>query len=138
MTDRNTHDSELRPSYRTLNEPTRLLGLSLAAWAGVIGAGGGGYAFLAVSPLPWRVNFSVIVIGLGGPVLLLILREPGTIGPGRLLAAVTVWRLRPTLVVAPDEQRTVRRGAVRLDAPVELVDDVEAADDLPWTAEAGR
>lgn len=128
-----SNDSELRPSYRTLNEPTRLLGLSLSGWAAVILAGGAGYAFLGVSPLPWRLNFSAVVIGLGAPVLLLVLREPGTIGPARLLAAVFAWRLRASEVVPPDEERPVRRGGMRLDAPLELVDTVDDAVDLPWT-----
>lgn len=130
--------SELRPSYRTLNEPTRLLGLSLSAWAAVIVAGCAGYAFVAVSPLPWRLSFSAIVIGLGGPVLLLVLREAGTIGPGQLLLAVFAWRLRPTRVTAPSSDQPVRRGAVRLDATVEPVDENELVAELPWAAEPPR
>lgn len=138
MTDTGHDLGELRSSYRTLNEPTKLIGLSLGAWAVVIGAGALAYAFLAISPLPWRANFSVIVIGLGAPVGLMVLREPGTIGPGRLLAAVLLWRLRPAVLVAPSTDAPVRHGAVRLDTPSE---DAEAADspaELPWAIEGER
>lgn len=128
---------ELRQAYRTLNDPTRLLGVSLAGWVALLLAGGIAYAFLGISPLPWRLNFSVVVIGLGGPVLLIVLREPGTIGPGRLLAAVFAWRLRPVRVVCPDELTPVRRGGLRLDVNAQAGDD-ESADpdnDAPWTVD---
>lgn len=124
--------SEQRPSYRTLNEPTRLLGLSLSAWAAVIAAGGLAYGFLNVSPLPWRFNFSAVAIGLGAPVLLLILREPGTIGPGRLLLAVIAWRTSSQRIASPQAELPLRRGAVRLDAPIELIDEPAAESDLAW------
>src|SRR5215213_8354314 len=104
---------ELRPAYRTLNEPTRLLGLPLAGWAALLVGGALAYGWLQVSPLPWRANFSLVVIGLGAPVGLLALQEPGTIGPGRLLAAVIGWRARPTVAVCPDDLHPVRAGGVR-------------------------
>lgn len=137
MTDPDTQCSELRPCYRTINEPARLLGLTPGGWSGVIAAAALAYAFVGLSPLPWRLNFSVVAIGLGGPLVLLILREPGTIGPGRLLAAVVAWRFRPVDVVAPDGGRPVRRGGTRLDVPMELVDEADALEVLPWT-EAAR
>lgn len=132
-TPRNDPMGELRPSYRTLNEPTRLIGLSLQAWAALIVASGAGYAFLGISPLPWRLNFSVVVIVLGAPVMLLVLREPGTIGPGRLLAGVFGWRLRTARVLSPTPERPARRGAVRLDATLEAIDSEESVSELPWT-----
>jgi hypothetical protein len=137
-------EPELRPAYRTLNEPTRLLGLSLGGWAVLLGAGAAGYGWLLVSPLPWRVNFSLAVIGLGVPAALVLLREQSTISPARLLAAVVRWRARPALLTAPTKELPLRRGAVRLDrlapdASEELVD----VDEPPWPApresgEAGR
>ncbi len=130
---------ELRPAYRTLNDPTRMLGLPLAAWGALLVTGGLAYAWLSVSPLPWRVNFSLVVIVLGAPAGLLLLREQGTIGPGRLLAAVIGWRTRPTGVRAPTAERPVTRGGVRLDQPpgggdAELID---AGPELPWASEPG-
>ncbi len=110
--------SELRPAYRTLNEPTRLLGLSIGAWLAIVAAAGAGYGWLLVSPLGWRVNVSMAVIGLGAPLALLVLREQTTVSPGRLLLAVAAWRLRPATITGLDEDpRGVRGGAVRLDVP---------------------
>jgi hypothetical protein len=123
-------EPEQRQSYRTLNEPTRLLSLSLGAWAATIAAAAVAYAFMRVSPLPWRLNFSTVAILLGAPLLVLILREPGTIGPGRLLVAALKWRIRPSRIVTETGATSVR-GAVRLDAAIELVDAVGAAD-VPW------
>ena len=109
--------SELRRAYRTLNEPTRLLGLSIGAWLAVVSAAGAGYAWLMVSPLGWRVNISLVVIALGAPLALLVLREQTTISPGRLLLAILAWRLRPTAITGVQDLGEVRRGAVRLDTP---------------------
>jgi len=109
--------SELRRAYRTLNEPTRLLGLSLGAWLAVILVAGAGYAWLMVSPLGWRVNVSLVVIALGAPLALLVLREQTTISPGRLLLAILAWRLRPAEITGVQDSGGVRRGAVRLDTP---------------------
>jgi hypothetical protein len=127
---------ELRPAYRTLNDPTRLLGLSVSGWAVVLGAGGAGYGWLLVSPLPWRVNFSLAVIGLGAPAVLMLLREQSTISPTRVLAAVVRWRARPALVVGPSAERPVTRGGVRLDAPPsEIGEQLVDVDELPWLHE---
>jgi hypothetical protein len=110
------NDGELRRAYRTLNEPARLLGISVAGWLAVLAAGALGYAWLLVSPLGWRANVSLAVIVLGAPVALLLLREQATISPGQLLIAVVRWRARPARITAVDD-RSVRSGGVRLDAP---------------------
>lgn len=131
-----TEGSELRPAYRTLNEPTRLLGLSLTGWAVVLVAGGAGYGWLLVSPLPWRVNVSLAAIVLGAPAALMVLREQSTISLARLLAGVVRWRARPALLVAPSSQRPVGRGGVRLDTPAPPRGEplIEVAQ-LPWLDE---
>ena len=69
----------MTPNYRTLDEPTKLLGLSIGQWGAVALAAGFAYLLLLVSPLPWRVNVSLIVIFGGGPMVLLLLREQGAL-----------------------------------------------------------
>lgn len=126
---------ELRPAYRTLNEPTRLLGLSIGGWAVLLAAGGAGYAWLMVSPLSWRLNFTLAVLVLGAPAAVLVLHEQSTITPARLLAAVVRWRARPATLVAPTAERTARRGGLRLDTqppPSAAVAPAVDVDELPW------
>jgi hypothetical protein len=125
---------ELRPAYRTLNEPTRLLGLSGGGWITVLIAGGAGYGWLLVSPLPWRANVSLAAIVLGLPTALVVLREQTTISPARLLAGVVAWRARPALLVAPTDERPVRGGALRLAKTDDALPSSEHADvdELPW------
>jgi hypothetical protein len=52
--------SELRPAYRTLNEPSRLLGLSVTGWLTVVAAAGMSYGWLLVSPLPWVTSLGLV------------------------------------------------------------------------------
>jgi hypothetical protein len=108
-------ERELRPAYRTLDDPVRFLGLSLAGWIGALVAAGVGYGWLLVSPLGWRPSVSVAVIALGGPTCLLLLREPSTVGPARLLAGVLRWRLRCPRLDASDHDATTSSGGVRLE-----------------------
>jgi len=128
-----SEEPELRPAYQTLNEPTRLLGLSIGGWAVLLIAGGAGYGWLLVSPLPWRMNFTLAVLVLGAPAALVLLREQSTISPARLLAAVVRWRARPALLIAPTAGRPVTRGGVRLDTPPGKVGEPAGeVDELPW------
>lgn len=122
---------ELRPAYRTLNDPSRLFGLAFGGWIAVIVSGGLGYAWLMLSPLGWRANISMVIVGLGAPVALLLLRESSTVSPGRLLIAVVRWRARSAVIV--DDE--VRRGGVRLDVPTDGAGPERVELELPWLRE---
>jgi hypothetical protein len=127
---------ELRPAYRTLNEPSRLFGLSLATILALAAAGGLGYAWLLVSPLPWRANVSTAVIGLGAPLVLLVVRESAALSPARLLAAVIRWRARPSTIEPANTETRIQRGAIRLDQPAITVAPPAAEPELPWLEHA--
>jgi len=127
---------ELRPAYRTLNEPSRLFGLSLATILALTAAGGLGYAWLLASPLPWRANVSTAVIGLGAPLVLLVVRESAALSPARLLAAVIRWRARPSTIEPANTETRIQRGAIRLDQPAVTVAPPAAAPELPWLEHA--
>ena len=92
MSDGDPIRSEVTPNYRTLDEPTKLLGLSIGQWGAVALAAGFAYLLLLVSPLPWRVNVSLIVIFGGAPMVLLLLREQGALSASQLVGAVCRWR----------------------------------------------
>ncbi|MDA0167165.1 hypothetical protein OM076_43295 [Solirubrobacter ginsenosidimutans] len=131
-------DGELRRAYRTLDEPMRVLGISLTGWASLLVACGLGYAWLLISPLGWRASVSVAVVVFGGPAALLALREQSTIGPGRLLLAVVRWRLRAPMILTPAADRRTRRGGVRLDVPApsdDAVSDTALVDGWPAASE---
>ncbi len=121
-------ESEVRPAYRTLSEPTMLFGVALGGWVAILTAGAVGYGWLLVSPLPWRVNASMVIVGLGAPVALLLLREMSAISPARMLVAAVRWRTRPTLIGT----RAVTDGAVRLSSPPSRLIEAEPRDQLPW------
>jgi hypothetical protein len=125
---------ELRPAYRTLNEPSRLFGLSISSILASAVAGGLGYAWLLISPLPWRANLSTAVIALGAPLVLLVVRESAALSPARLLLSAIRWRTRPSSVDALTASTPVRRGAVRLDEPPADSGSARSAPrtELPW------
>ena len=122
-------ESELRPAYRTLSEPTMLFGVALGGWAAILSAGALGYGWLLVSPMPWRLNVSLVMVGLGAPLALLLLRESSAISPARMLAAAVRWRARPSAVTGA---RPVVDGAVRLTVAPAPPDELEVRDELPW------
>ena len=123
---------ELVPCYRTIDQPSQLLGLSSGAWATALVCFAAGYAWVTVSPLPFRANLSLAVIFLGAPLILVMLREQTALSPGRVLAAVVRWRLRPTLLGAPAIDAKVT-GGVRLGEPAPPAAPAAAAD-LDWLA----
>ena len=138
MSDASSARSEVTPNYRTLDEPTKLLGLSLGEWGAVALAGGFAYLLLLISPLPWRVNVSAIVVLGGTPLVLLLLREPGALSASQLIVAVLRWRLRPALLLGVDADEPPRRGVVVLDeAPAEVGRD-EFDGDLLWLGAEGE
>jgi hypothetical protein len=128
--------SEITPAYRTLDEPTKLLGLAVGQWGALVLAGGFAYGWLLFSPLPWRLNVSLIVILAGAPLVLLILRAQGALSAPALIAAVWRWRTRPALLLGVSDETPPERGGVTLDEQPE--DSSESViDDQPLWVKAG-
>ncbi len=121
---------ELVPCYRTIDQPSQLLGLSTGAWATALVCFAVGYGWVAISPLPFRANLSLAVIFLGAPLILVMLREQTALSPGRVLGAVLRWRTRPTLLGAPAIDARIG-GGVRLSEPA-VTEPAEGAADLDW------
>jgi hypothetical protein len=124
--------TEVTPAYRTLDEPTKLLGLSVAQWGALALAGAIAYGWLLVSPLPWRMNASLVVIGAGGPLIIALLREQGALTAPQLFRAVWRWRVRPALLLAADPATAAGRGGVVLDEAGGAPDGEQIAEELPW------
>ena len=121
---------ELVPCYRTIDQPSQLLGLSTGAWGTALVCFAVGYAWVALSPLPFRANLSLAVIFLGAPLILVMLREQTALSPGRVLAAVLRWRRRPTLLGPPAIDARIA-GGVRLAEPAAAAPGAGEAD-LDW------
>jgi hypothetical protein len=132
----NNSSDELVPCYRTIDQPSQLLGLSTAAWATALVCFGAGYAWVTISPLPFRLNLSLAVIGLGAPLILVMLREQTALSPGRVLAAVLRWRIKPTLLGPPAIDAKIA-GAVRLDEPASP-QVAERGVNLDWLEDQGN
>lgn len=128
--------SEVTPAYRTLDEPTKLIGLSMAQWGAIALAGAIAYAWVLVSPLPWRLNVSLVVVLMGAPLMIALLREQGALSAATLFAAVCRWRLRPTLLLEGNLRHAAERGGVMLDEPAEVPARERFTDELPWLAGA--
>ena len=132
MSDGDLIRSEVTPNYRTLDEPTKLLGLSIGQWGAMALAAGFAYLLLLVSPLPWRVNVSLIVIFGGAPMVLLLLREQGALSASQLVGAVFRWRTKPALLLAVDPDEPPRGGVVVLAEAPSGVGGDQLAEELPW------
>jgi hypothetical protein len=130
--------TEITPAYRTLDEPTKLLGLSLGQIGATALAGAFAYLWLLVSPLPWRLNISLIVILGGGPLVLLVLREQGALSAPALVSAVWCWRTRPALLMEGDPERPPAGGGVILDEAPEGVEPSPIAAELPCSMPVER
>jgi hypothetical protein len=126
---------ELVPCYRTIDQPSQLLGLSTGAWATALVCFAAGYGWVTISPLPFRANLSLAVILLGAPLILVMLREQTALSPGRVLAAVLRWRSRPTLLGPPAVDAKIG-GGVRLDAPA-VIEPADGETDLDWLEYGG-
>ena len=136
MPARDHNSAELVPCYRTIDQPSQLLGLSTGAWATALVCFAVGYGWVTVSPLPFRANFSLAVIFLGAPLILMMLREQTALSPGRVLAAVLRWRTTPTLLGPPAVGAKIA-GGVRLAEPP-AAQPATDEDELDWLEEEDR
>ena len=112
--------SEVTPAYRTLDEPTKLIGLSMSQWGAVALAGalptGGCWSrrFLALERL-------VIVIFGGAPMVLPCSASRARFRPRKLFRAVCRWRVKPALLLAVEAELPPTGGVVVLDeAPADI------------------
>jgi len=99
-------------TFRRLDEPTKLLGFSLAQWTGLIAGGGGVAGLLHVLAVPTKPALTVLAFLVGVPAGLAYTTEHGRMRVGRLLLDTV------RSVVAPDELQPGggRRGTYVVEA----------------------
>lgn len=85
----------IHQTYRSLDAPVRLLGLSWRQWLALLIGGGAVVAAAHYSGLPTRPAISVCTIAIGVPLALAYLAEETGFAFGRLVWDVARWSLAP-------------------------------------------
>jgi hypothetical protein len=96
-------------TFRSLDQPPKLLGFTLGQWAALI-AGGlivGGFAYAV--RLPAKAAITLLVLLLGVPAALLYVSESGGPAIGRLLGDLLRWRIGPRSLPPTGEPATRRQ-----------------------------
>lgn len=108
----------IHPTYRSLDAPVKLLGLSWRQWLCLVAGGVALIALVHLAGIPTRPAISFCAIAIGVPLALAYLSEETGFGFGRLVMDMVRWRFeqhvlsegaseRTTgLVVAPDPAAT--------------------------------
>ncbi len=99
-------------SFRSLDQPPKLLGFTIGQWAGLIAATvllGGSVYLLG---LPGKAAITLLVLLLGVPAALLYVSEAGGPAIGRVLADLLRWRATPRYL--PRRGRPASRRQARL------------------------
>ena len=83
----------IHPTYRSLDAPVKLLGLSWRQWICLIAGGGALIACVHYAGIPARPAISICTVLIGVPLALAYLSEETGFSLGRLVADMLLWRL---------------------------------------------
>src|SRR3712207_5349615 len=96
------HDSTLvHPTYRQLDRPIRIAGLTLAHWAHLTAAGCGAWAFAQLLPFSSTYDLSIALSLTGAPAATAIAAGTSDANPLRYLADILRWRRASCVYVTP-------------------------------------
>lgn len=128
-------------TFRSLDEPPKLVGFTLRQWTMLLLAGGFMFGLVQVTHLPAKAAISICVFAIGVPAVLAYVSESGGPQLGLLLRELCRWRLGPKRLIAAsadDDHRRPRGLLVLADAP--NTPDIEATveDHDPRAQAAGR
>jgi hypothetical protein len=104
-------------TYRSLDEPPKLIGFSLRQWAALIAGGLLLLGLVQVAALGSKVAITLAVFALGLPAALMYVSEAGGLRIGLLLRDALAWRLAPKRLTpaeqpqAPSDRRAGPSGA---------------------------
>jgi TraG P-loop domain len=94
-------------TFRSLDDPPKLLGFTIRQWGALITAGAVVLAIVRVAHLPGKPAITLATFAVGLPAALTYVSESGGLHLGALLADVVRWRLAPkTLSACSDAQQT--------------------------------
>jgi hypothetical protein len=107
-------------TFRSLDQPPKLLGFSVRQWAALIAASIVVLGVVHLASLPTKAAITLAVFVLGLPAALAYVSESGGLRIGALLLDALCWRLAPTQLSAAtgetdatDGRPTVRRRVAR-------------------------
>lgn len=81
----------IHPTYRSLDAPVKLLGLSWRQWLALLAGGGALVLFVRWTGLPTRPAISACTVLIGVPLALAYLSEETGFGFGRLVLDLARW-----------------------------------------------
>lgn len=101
-------------TFRSLDEPPKLIGFSVRQWAALIAGALALLALVELAALPTKAAITLAVFTLGLPAALMYVSESGGLRIGALLRDALGWRLAPKRLLADTGQAERRRGVVVL------------------------
>jgi len=102
-------------TFRSLDEPPKLIGFSVRQWGGLIAGALALLGFVHIAALPTKAAITLAVFALGLPAALTYVSESGGLRIGTLLRDALGWRLAPKRLAAETAQPGPRDGILALD-----------------------
>jgi hypothetical protein len=101
-------------TFRSLDEPPKLLGFSVRQWAALIAGAIALLALVHIASLPTKAAITLAVFALGLPAALSYVSESGGLRIGALLRDALSWRLVPKRLVPDTGQAGLPSGVLVL------------------------
>jgi hypothetical protein len=93
-------------TFRSLDEPPKLIGFSIGQWAGLICGALALLGLVQVAALPTKATITLAVFTLGLPAALMYVSESGGLRIGMLLRDAITWRLAAKQLAPSTEELT--------------------------------
>jgi hypothetical protein len=105
-------------TFRSLDEPPKLIGFSIRQWGALIAGALALLGLVQLAGLPTKAAVTIAVFVLGLPAALMYVSESGGLRIGALLRDALAWRLAPKLLDThsaehPRARRVARRISQR-------------------------
>jgi len=98
-------------TFRSLDEPPKLIGFSIRQWAALIAGGLALLGLVQVAGLPAKAAITLAVFTLGLPAALMYVSEAGGLRIGVLLRDALAWRLAPKHLASETDEEPQRKGS---------------------------
>ncbi len=97
-------------TFRSLDEPPKLVGFSVRQWAALIAEAVALLALVHLAALPGKAAITLAVFALGLPAALTYVSESGGLRIGSLLRDALIWRLSPKRLLGNTGEADGRGG----------------------------